>query len=304
VADSPPVSRSALADARKRGLGRGLGVLLGRETFDDAVIRDLPIQDVRPSPLQPRTAIAEEDLVELTESIRDRGVLQPVLVRPVDEGFELVAGERRWRAALSAGLQFIPAVVRRLSNQEALEIALLENLQREDLSPLERARAYRRLQLEFGMTQEQIAQRLHKSQSSIANTVRLLQLPEEVQASLARGRISEGHARALLGVMDPETIRQLWQEVERRGLSVRQTEGLAKRRNISRGIKRRSAQAADPNLLALADTLSARFQTKVVIHSTKHQGRIVIEFYSLGDLDRILAVLTAQDQTGSSPTDI
>lgn len=304
MADSPQASQSPLADTRKRGLGRGLGVLLGRETYDDAVVRDLPIQDLRPSPLQPRTEISEGDLTELTASIRDRGVLQPVLVRPIEEGFELVAGERRWRAALSAGLQFIPAVVRRLSNQEALEIALLENLQREDLSPLERARAYRRLQLEFGMTQEQIAQRLHKSQSSIANTVRLLQLPEEVQASLARERITEGHARALLGVTDHEAIRELWQEVERKGLSVRQTEALAKRRNISRGIRRRPARATDPNLLALADLLSTRFQTKVSIHSTKRQGRIVIEFYSLTDLDRIFSVLTAQHRAGSSHTDI
>src|SRR3989304_119116 len=190
------------ADARRRGLGRGLGALLGREAFDEGLIRDLPIHEIRPSRLQPRREVSPEDVAELAASIADRGVLQPIVVRPTDDGYELVAGERRWRAALAAGLQVIPAVFRHLSDQESLEVALLENLQREDLRPLEKARAYRRLHDEFGMTQEQIAARLRKSQAAIANTLRLLRLPggdpngARGGGDLSRGPQTKGVPRA------------------------------------------------------------------------------------------------------------
>lgn len=300
-------SSSMPADARRRGLGRGLGALLGREAFDEGLIRDLPIHEVRPSRLQPRSEVSPEDVAELAASIADRGVLQPIVVRPADDGYELVAGERRWRAALAAGLQIVPAVVRHLSDQESLEVALLENLQREDLRPLEKARAYRRLQDEFGITQEQIAARLRKSQAAIANTLRLLHLPEEVQDALDRGRITEGHARALLALSAPQAIRDACGEVERRSLSVRQTEALVKRWTISRGIQRRPRRTGDPNVAAVEAELSTGLQTKVAIWAGRRRGHITIEFYSPADLDRLvlllLSAIRGSDQTRDLPPD-
>jgi ParB family chromosome partitioning protein len=281
------------AETRRRGLGRGLGALLGREAFDEGLIRDLPISEIRPSRLQPRSGVTAEDVAELAASISDRGVLQPIVVRPLEDGYELVAGERRWRAALAAGLQVVPSVVRHLSDQESLEVALLENLQREDLRPLERARAYQRLHDEFGLTQEQIAARLRKSQAAIANTLRLLQLPEEVQETLEGGRITEGHGRALLALATAQAMREACHEVERRGLSVRETESLVKRWSISRGILPRAKTPADPNVLAVEAELTTGLQTKVSIRSGQRRGQIVIEFYSPADLDRLVSVLLA-----------
>lgn len=293
------------ADSRRRGLGRGLGALLGREAFDEGLIRDLPVHEIRPSRLQPRSEISSEDVAELAASIADRGVLQPIVVRPVDDGFELVAGERRWRAALAAGLQVVPSVVRHLSDQESLEVALLENLQREDLRPLEKARAYRRLQDEFGITQEQIAARLRKSQAAIANTLRLLLLPEEVQQTLDRGRITEGHARALLALAAPQAMRDACREIERRSLSVRQTEALVRRWTTSRGLPARPRRAGDPNVAAVEAELSAGLQTKVAIKAGRRRGQIVIEFYSPADLDRLtlllLSITRGSDQTQDLP---
>ncbi len=295
------------AEARKRGLGRGLGALLGRETYDEGLVRDLPVHEIRPSRLQPRSPVSSEDVEELAASIMDRGVLQPIVVRPTEDGYEVVAGERRWRAAMAAGLQVVPAIVRSLSDQDALEVALLENIQREDLRPLEKARAYRRLQEEFGITQEQIDDRLRKRQAAIANTLRLLQLPEEVQESLDKGRITEGHARALLALSSPQAVKEACLEVERRNLSVRQTEQLVRRWSISRGIRRRSRRAVDPNIAAVEAELSTSLQTKVAIQVGRRRGRILIEFYSPADLDRIVSMLMAirgADVSGRMPADI
>jgi len=220
----------------------------------------------------------------------------------------VVAGERRWRAATAAGLQVVPAVVRNLSDQDALEVSLLENIQREDLRPLEKARAYRRLQEEFGVTQEQIAARLRKSQATIANTLRLLQLPEEVQQSLDKGRITEGHARALLALPTPQAMKEACLEVERRNLSVRQTEQMVRRWNISRGIRSRPRRAVDPNIAAVEAEISASLQTKVAIRAGRRRGHIVIEYYSPADLDRIVSMLLAvakgADVAGRTPGDI
>jgi ParB family chromosome partitioning protein len=176
------------------------------------------------------------ELGDLEASIREQGVLQPVLVRPTADGYELVAGERRWRAAMAAGLTTVPAVVKPFDDLGALEAALVENLQREDLSALDRARAYRRLTEEFGLSQDAVAKRVGRSQPSVANTLRLFALPDEVQRSLDAGRISEGHARALLSIRDQHRLLAVWRAVEERGLSVRQTEAAAKRLTISRGI--------------------------------------------------------------------
>lgn len=288
------------AEARRRGLGRGLGALLGREAFDEGLVRDLPVREIRPSRLQPRSQVSPEDVEELAASIVDRGVLQPIVVRPVHDGYELVAGERRWRAAMAAGLQVVPAVVRNLSDQDALEVALLENIQREDLRPLEKARAYRRLQQEFGMTQDQIAARLRKSQAAIANTLRLLQLPEEVQESLDEGRITEGHARALLALPSTQAAKEACLEVERRKLSVRETERLVRRWSISREIRRHSRRPVDPNVAAVMAELSAGLQTKVAIRQGRRRGQILIEFYSPADLDRIVSILLAVTGSGDA----
>src|SRR3970282_2080822 len=292
------------ADARRRGLGRGLGALLGREAFDEGLIRDLPIHEIGPSRLQPRREVLPEDVAELAASIADRGVLQPIVVRPTDDGYELVAGERRWRAALAAGLQVIPAVVRHLSDQESLEVALLENLQREDLRPLEKARAYQRLHDEFGMTQEQIAARLRKSQAAIANTLRLLQLPGEVQENLDKGRIPEGHAPALLALPTPQAMRDACREIERRSLSVRQTEVLVRRWSISRGILRRPGHAGAPTVTARDTEAHTGVQTKVAIQAGRRRRHITIEFYSTAHLDPLVSLPPAGVRGSDQASDL
>jgi ParB family chromosome partitioning protein len=256
---------------------------------------DIPVVRIRPSRLQPRSAVGHEPLVELEASIREHGVLQPILVRPVADrpgDYELIAGERRWRAASAAGLSAVPAIVRQMDDREALEAALVENLQREDLNPVERARAYRRLQDEFGMTQEQVATRVGRSQSSVANTMRILALPAEIQAAVEAGRISEGHARALLTVGDHRRMLELWRRVEARGLSVRATEAAAKLRGISREIPR--GERATRDLDIIKQSLSESLGTPVRVHMTRSgkAGEIRIAFFSGEEFDRLVELLT------------
>jgi ParB family chromosome partitioning protein len=230
-----------------------------------------------------------QEFADLVESVRRHGVLQPILVRPVLDGFEVVAGDRRWRAAEAAGRATIPAVVRPLADREALELALVENLQREDLRPLDRARAYRKLIDDFGMTQEQVAERVGKSQPSVANSVRLLQLPPQVQASLEAGRITEGHARALLTAGRQSMLLKLWAHIERRGLSVRQAEALV-RLGISREIPARS-KAKDPHLRSAERHLSRRYGTKAALTGSRRKGLVTLAYYSEEDLQRLLDLL-------------
>lgn len=294
--DDRLASSSTSAEHRRRALGRGLSALLGREALDEGAVREIAVSDIRPGPFQPRGPVAAEDLADLIASVRERGVIQPVVVRPVEDGYELVAGERRWRAAVAAGLTVLPAVVRRLSDQEALEVALIENLLREDLSPLERARAYRRLHQEFGLTHEQIAARLHRSPSSVANTLRLLHLPPEVQHALEQGRLSEGHGRALLGLADEEAIVAAAREVQRRNLTVRQAERLVRRWGAG---PRRRGRPRDLDLQAVEEELTARFKTRVTITGGRRGGRIAIAFYSLEDLDRLVALLQQAAEAAS-----
>jgi ParB family chromosome partitioning protein len=227
------------------------------------------------------------DLEALVDSIRRHGVLQPIMVRPTAGGFEVVAGERRWRAAQAAGLETIPAVVRAMTDQEALELALVENLQREDLNPVERARAYRSLVNEFGMTQEQVAERVGKSQPSVANALRLLGLPTQVLASLEAGRISEGHAKALLAIPDETARVRLWERIERRGLSVREAEVLSMG-SIPRGIPR---SRMDPELAGIAQELSRTYGTKATFEGSRRKGSIRLHYFSEEDLQRILDLL-------------
>ncbi len=257
------------------------------------MVQDLDIALVAPNPFQPRQDVAGPEFDELVASIRRHGVLQPVVARQADGGYQIVAGERRLRAAQAAGLTTIPAVVREISDREALEVALIENLRREDLNPMERARAYSRLASEFGLTQEELADAIGGSRPSIANTMRLLDLPEEVQQAIDRGRLTEGHGRALLGVQDRERLLVIWQHVEKRELSVRETETMVKAatRNVSREtIVRRGAQK-DPVLADLAARLQDRYGTSVSIITKGKKGTIQINYYSADDLERLIDML-------------
>ncbi len=277
------------ADPRRRGLGRGLAALIpGADTPDRPA--EIPLSRLKPGAFQPRQTVDPRELEELAESVRRHGVLQPIVVRPAGDGFEVVAGERRWRAAEAAGLQTVPALVRDLDDREALELALVENLQRQDLSPLQRARAYRRLVEEFGLTQEQVAERVGKSQPSVANTLRLLQLPPPIQASLEAGRISEGHARAILSAGTVQKMLDVWEKVERRGLSVRETEALV-RSAISRGMPSRPRGRSDPHLRAVEQELARRYATDVRVAGSPRRGRLMFAYRSEEDLQRLVDLL-------------
>jgi ParB family transcriptional regulator, chromosome partitioning protein len=282
-----------MSSARRQPLGRGLAALFGeaegRAGDAGGAVREVAIELIRPGAFQPRRHFAEEELEALAQSVREKGVLQPLLVRPVDEAeaaFELIAGERRWRAAQRAGLHQVPVLVRALGDAEALEIALIENLQREDLTALEEAEAYRRLIGEFGRTQAAVAEALGKSRSHVANTLRLLGLPETVRRWLEEGALSAGHARALLMAESPA---ELAAEIIRRGLNVRVTELLVKRRAAPRRISQR--QARDANTMALEREMSQALGLRVTIAGKAHGGALTLHYTNLDQLDRLLALL-------------
>jgi ParB family transcriptional regulator, chromosome partitioning protein len=279
----------------KRGLGRGLGALIPGADVErlSGMVQDLDVSLIAPNPYQPRHDVTGPEFDELVASIRRHGVLQPVVARPTESGYQIVAGERRFKAAQAAGLATIPAVVREISDREALEVALIENLRREDLNPMERARAYIRMSEEFGLTQEEIADAIGGSRSSIANTVRLLDLPDEVQQAIDLGRLTEGHGRALLAVSDRKRLLELWAHAERHGLSVRETEVMVKAaaRNVSRETIVRRAAAKDPVLADLAVRLQDRYRTNVSILTKGKKGTIQINYYSAEDLERLIDLL-------------
>ncbi|MDO8586489.1 MAG: ParB/RepB/Spo0J family partition protein [Armatimonadota bacterium] len=279
----------------KKGLGRGLGSLIPGAGWkeDRSTSIEIPLDSISFNPFQPRKGYDDEKFQDLVRSVRVHGILQPVVVRSKGESsFELVAGERRLRAASEAGLAKIPAVVKELTNQQSLEVALIENIQREDISPLEAARAYRRLTEEFGLSQEEIAFRLGKSRSGVANTLRLLHLPTDIQVSLERGELTEGHARALLSISDPDLQRRAWEKIVGERLSVREAERISKDGSDGDVSRETIAPAAkDPNLQAVEDQLRQLFGTKVLISNRRGRGRLEIEFYSDDDLQRILALL-------------
>jgi ParB family transcriptional regulator, chromosome partitioning protein len=281
---------------RRRPLGRGLAALFGEaeagKGIDPAVQRRVPIELIRPGALQPRRRFAEAELDALAQSIREKGVLQPLLVRPLgedDAAFELVAGERRWRAAQRVGLHDVPVIVRALADSDALEIALVENLQREDLSPLEEAEAYSRLLAEFGRTQTSLAEAVGKSRSHVANTVRLLSLPTPVRQRLDEGALSAGHARALLAAADPAALAE---EVVRRGLNVRATERLVQRR--ARLPQTPRARLRDADTLALERDLGAHLGLRVTLEPRARGGALTLHYASLDQLDRVLRRLRAE----------
>ena len=283
--------------ARRPSLGRGLAALLGetggRAAEGAAGLRQVPIEAIRPSAFQPRRHFADAELEELAQSIREKGILQPLLVRPLvaDDGetsFELIAGERRWRASQRAGLHQVPVLVRELTDAETLEIALVENLQREDLSALEEAEAYTRLMREFGRNQTSLAEAVGKSRSHVANTIRLLSLPKSVQQMLESGALSAGHARALLALPDPAPAAQ---EVVGRGLNVRATEALVRRRVSRPAAPEPPLRARDADTAALERELADALGLKVTIAGRGRGGSLTLHYSSLDQLDRVLALL-------------
>lgn len=281
----------------KRGLGRGLSALI--PGGEEQGLAEVPIGSIGPNPLQPRTALAPEALAELAESIREHGLLQPLIVTRAASGpteYILIAGERRWRAAQLAGLATVPVIIKEASSREMLELALVENLQRTDLNPLEAAGAFRQLIDEFGLTQEQVAARVGKSRAAVANTLRLLALPIAAREALASGQISEGHARALLGLRSQEAMLVALAQVLSKGLTVRETEALVQRLNGERPTPRASGQRPiPPEVQALEDRLRQALGTKVSLVRSRKGGRLVIHFYSDEELDSLYRRLVRED---------
>ena len=280
--------------SEKRRLGKGLGALIPEVLNDSVETNEIPLDRIQPNPLQPRQNFNDEKLQELALSIREHGILQAVVVSPIGEGsYYLVAGERRLRAAKIAGLNSVPAIVKSLDRKAMLEIALIENLQREDLNPVEEARAYKKLMQEYNYTQEELARRIGKSRPSIANSIRLLSLPYELLELLAQGEITSGQIRPLLAISDPlkqqETVRQIIEE----GLSAREAEKIAARINLQTG-KRKSKDddtIQDPLYSELQTQIQRSMGTKVKIRQGKNGGTIEIYYYSEEDLERLVAKL-------------
>jgi ParB family transcriptional regulator, chromosome partitioning protein len=281
----------------KRALGRGLGALLPpTESEDAARLRDLPVDSLVPNPQQPRKSFDPRALEELATSIRASGVLQPLVVRPRGSQFEILVGERRWRAAQQAGLIRVPAIVREASDAEALELGLVENLLREDLNPVEAAQAYQRLLAEFGWTQEELAQRLGKDRSSIANALRLLRLPEPIQEDLRTGRLTMGHARALLGLPSAAAQLRLRERILAQDWSVCATEAGVQARRPGRPKARRRP----PDVEAVEEELRLALGTRVRIVGNLLRGKIELPYTSAGELERIHGRLTS----GPTPTEL
>ena len=281
----------------RKALGRGLGALLSAEGTATAIEdpNTIAIDLIDPSPLQPRGIFDESKLDELARSISANGVVQPLIVRPKQDRFELIAGERRWRAAQRAGLTRVPAIVRNVSDDKVLELALIENIQREDLNPIEEARAYKKLIDTVGLTQEVVAERVGRDRSYVTNFLRLLRLPEDLQELVQAGRISTGHARTLLGLPDVAAQRRLARKIIERDLSVRATEQAVRQLTEPRGRATKDAKpsVADPNVRAAETRLRRHFgtQVRIVQASGSAAGRIELEYYNQGDLDRIYGLL-------------
>lgn len=272
---------------KERGLGRGLEALLSSMDPDSVQVAEIELAQIIPQENQPRKIFAEESLQELADSIREHGVLQPVLVRPKGEYYEIIAGERRWRAAEMAGLKVIPALVKAMADMEAAEISLVENLQREDLSAIEEARAYKNLLEQYQYTQEHIAERVGKSRAHIANTIRLLNLSPEIIAMIDRKQISPGHARALLALRSKREQVLAANEIVKGGLSVRQAEQKVKSKNS----RRVQAGKKSPDLQEVEERLQSHLGTRAEIIRKRRGGKIEISYYDEDDLQRILELL-------------
>ena len=285
----------------KSGLGKGLGALISAapsppssDPESGEKVQLISLANIVPSPLQPRREFQREALEELVDSIRQRGIIQPLIVRPVNSRFELIAGERRWRAAKEVGLAEAPAIVRQATDLEVLELSLIENLQRADLNPIEEAQAYARLAGEFGMRQEDIAQKVGKSRASVANAMRLLDLDPQVQTWVVQDLLSVGHAKVLLGLKVHEEQRLLAEKILRQSSTVRTTERIVARQLGKLGGMRRRKHAEIVSSTALKDLenrLQQHLATHVTIHHGEKRGRIEIEFYGSDDLQRVVGAL-------------
>jgi ParB family chromosome partitioning protein len=279
----------------RKALGRGLDALIPDLQRDrgasEGKVVELIIDEIAANPYQPRSRMSDDSLENLRASISEKGVLQPVIVRRKSGRLELVAGERRLRAAKLAKMKSIPAVIKSVTDSEALEIALVENLQREDLNPIDEARGYRELISRFNLTQEQLATKLARDRSTIANVLRLLNLPGPVKQGLEEGKITMSHARALLGLEDPKQIESVYRSILHRGLSVRQVEALVRRKLKARTRRSRSAPVLDPEIGRIEEDLMRKFGTRVRVISHGGHGKIEIEFYSNDDLARILETI-------------
>lgn len=279
-------------------LGRGLGALItstasfhksaAREKLDDQRIWQVPVSEIYPNPKQPRRNFPVEEMTELAESIKKHGVLQPLLAgERADGGYELIAGERRWRAAKQAGLGTVPVIVKELADQEKLEVALIENIQRQDLNPIEEAFAFKRLTEEFGLTQQEVGDKVGRSRPAVANMIRLLDLPEEAKEALITGKISTGQAKALLGLDNPKKQLAVLSSMMGQKITVRELE-----REINRQREDKSKMRRDPNLTYLEDKLRAALGTKVAITQNGERGTIVISYYSREELARLIKKLS------------
>jgi ParB family chromosome partitioning protein len=288
---------------RKTGLGKGLGALIpttpvwkgnGEEGAPQVGVAEVPVDVITPNPHQPRTMMDKAGLQELADSIREHGLIQPLIVTQGPDGYQLIAGERRWRAAQLAGLATVPVIVKEAAPQQMLELALVENLQRADLNPLEEAAAYRQLIDEFGLTQEKVAERVGKSRTAVANAVRLLKLPQPVKARLADGTISEGHARALMMLESEAAMLKALASVTRNQLSVRQTEELV-RRMLAEPKSKAKKVVNSAETRALEDRMRRALGTKVNLFRSRKGGKVVIHYYSEEELDAIYRRIVGKD---------
>lgn len=276
----------------EKRLGRGLASLLGRSSAEgdtgqgEESLGEVDVARIRPNPLQPRSRMPEEEMVELAASIRANGLLQPVVVREAGDGYQLIAGERRWQAAQRAGLKRIPVVIRNVTDEEMLSLALVENLQRVDLNPIDKARAFSGLMERFNLTQEDTAQRIGKERSTVANFIRLLDLPAEIQEHVSRGTVSMGHARALLALKSTTAQIRLCDRIIREKLSVRDVERAVRRADAPKA----GPKTTDPAIRELEDRLRRRLGAKVEVVRGKKGGRITVHYADNDDLDRLLDV--------------
>ena len=296
---------SNAGDNTRKALGKGLSALLpasravapaaAKTEAKSGSALQIPIWQIEPNPLQPRTVFQAEKLGELAQSIKTNGIIQPLIVSQRGDRYQLVAGERRWRAAQMAGLETVPVVVQDLAGNRLLEIALVENIQREDLNPIEVAQAFERLAKELGLSHEQIATRTGKDRTTVTNLLRLLRLPADIQLLLAEHRLSMGHARAILGLPTPELQIQVAEKIAAEGMSVRQVERLVQKMTTTRDPKTVEQVVLDPNVKAAVEELERVLGTRVrIVEKSDNRGRLEIEYYSMDDLTRIYEVIVGE----------
>lgn len=275
---------------KKTGLGKGMGALLTVVEDERSSYFLCPIEEIKPHRSQPRKTFSNEKLEELAASIREKGIIQPLVVRKKSDHYELIAGERRWRAAQKAGLREVPVVIQDVSDDTALEMALIENIQREDLNAVEEAEAYHALLDNFDLSQEELAKRVGKDRSTVANSLRLLRLPAEIKRDIVEDRLTMGHARALLALDEPEQMKRAREEIIKEHLTVRGAEGLVKRLKSNRTSPAKAQP--DPHLTDLADRLKRHFKARITIRQTGKGGKIEISYHNQEELSRIIDIIT------------